>query len=619
MNIKLLFLIFYLSLFIFCSSSYAGFKNLVPNSGFEEDKNMDGFPDFWDMKISNFKWEQKGFKGQRSVSVSKRGTLKCKIENIKPHKYYLFSLYIKRDGFMDGEYPYVGIFDREFYLNELFSFRGWVKLSWFLSSNNRNTTQLLLIDPGMTHKLWFDDISLTEFIIKPVFPIHDEKVIGNSIKLTWQMPDTDYILYVKIELSQNKDFKEERVIETVSPMGNFCEIKGLNKGKWYWRISIFKNRKKISVSSIQTFIVLNNSISATSKSNATDSAGLINSKKFFPIGIFGTQIEAFPELKEVGFNSVHSYVKDLDSIEMFITNAKKYNLKALVCIPKEAWEEDVSSFFKENSSSDSILAWYLEDEPEGRAIPPSYIWKLRNYVLKMDPNHSTALVLVRSKKAWDYGPAVDILMIDTYPIPMMPLTWLSESIDEARDAVFDKKPVWAVVQAFDWSKSVREGDLYLQGRNPSYSEEKCLTYLSIVHGAKGVFYYTFKSPNYYIKNYPKHWMNIKRIVKELNQIYPLLLISNASNITISSTNKSIHCAVKFVDEKNLSKFKGTVIEKGYYLIAVNVSPAAVTAKFNIPSFLEGRVLFEDRKISIERGNLVDQFNPYEVHIYKLIS
>ena len=608
MYIKILLLTVYLSFFTSFLPLYADFKNLIPNPSLEEDKDMDGLPDFWEME-GGVKWEKKGCYGKRSVSIFGKGVLRCKIEGIKPNKYYLLSFFVKRDGFRDGEYPYMKIFDQKFYLNELFSFGGWVKLSWLLKSENRDVTDFFLINPGMTHKLWFDCISLIEFSIRPISPLGGKAINGDLVNFMWEMPRTDHILDIEIEVSRDKGFKRKRIIRIASPKGNCCQIKGLNKGKWYWRIGVFKNRKRIFMSKIQTFTVLNESTKPLLKPiNKVDKINLSN---FFPIGIYGARIEAFSELKEAGFNSVQCYSRDLDTIEKFIKNAKRYGLKALICIPKEAWERDVSSFFSRVRSLESILAWYLEDEPEGRGVAPSYIWRLRDYIFKMDSRHPTALVIVRSKKAWDYGPAADILMIDTYPIPMMPLTWLSDSIDEARRAVFYEKPIWAVVQAFDWSKS------RLYGRNPTYEEERCLTYLSIVHGASGIFYYTFKSKNYYIKDYPKHWLDIKRIVKELNKVYPLLLAKDALDISISSNNKSIHHLTKFVDKGLISKYGKGIIKEGYYLIAVNADPISVVAEFRTNCFSKARVLFEERDIIIKDGKFTDYFGPYCVHIYSL--
>lgn len=620
----LLFLIPYV-LLLTSSPCAAGenFPNLIPNPSFEEDHDGDSVPDYW--QINEFeegilKLESQGHHGQKSISISGKGIWQCKIRNIKPHTYYLFSLWVKRDGFMDGEYPKIRLFEKELYLNELFSWGGWMRLSWFFNSQGHKETNLLLISPGMTHKIWFDDLYLTEFMIKPVSPSEGEIIEGTSPKLTWEIPEHDHILDIEIELSKDRNFKEKIVLQTVSPLGNSYHInRELAKGQWYWRMEVFKNRERIAISSPQMFIVVKSfDYPVPNSKNPTNSISAINPENlnsFFPIGIYGAPIEAFSELKRAGFNSVQSYARDLEYIQRFISSAEKSGLKALICIPKEAWEKDISPFFEHIKNSRSVLAWYLADEPEGTSVPPSYLWKLRNYVRSRDPHHPSALALVRSKRAWDYGPAVDILMVDTYPVPKMPVTWLSESIDEASRAVFHEKPVWAVVQAFDWSAYPYQGDKREWGRNPTYEEERCLTYLSIIHGARGIFYYTFKGGNYYIKDHPEHWEEVKRLVQELNHIYPLLLAPHNSADGLATENSNIHYGLKVVD-KELSS---GIIEEGSYLIAVNVANKPVRATFTLPSFFnnKARVLFEERSIPIEKGTLSDRFRPYDVHIYLL--
>ncbi|RLA94241.1 MAG: hypothetical protein DRG25_02935 [Deltaproteobacteria bacterium] len=255
-------------------------------------------------------------------------------------------------------------------------------------------------------------------------------------------------------------------------------------------------------------------------------------------------------------------------------------------------------------------------------MPPSFIWKLRDYIQTQDPGHPTTLVLVRAKKAWDYGPGVDIVMVDPYPIPKMPVTWLSESIEEAKKAVFNQKPIWAVVQAFDWSAYPYGEERREWGRNPTYEEERCLTYLSLVHGAKGIFYYTFRGGNYFIKDYPSHWEELKEIVKELNQIYPLLLAPPEINFPAFkwTQNKSVHYLIKKVDKDLSFHYNNkSIIKPGRYLIAVNVTNKSVKTSLTIPNYFEGKakILFEDREISITDGEMNLHFNPYGVYILKL--
>jgi len=646
-QLELILLLSVIIMFLLTSrSTWGAFPNLIPNPGFEKDRNQDGLPDHWQKKVSGkeksfLKLETRGHHGQRAISILGKGGWQCKVGGLKPHKVYLLSLWIKRDGWRDGEYPTIKILDRELYLNEVFSWGEWMRLSWFLPSHRHKETSLVLLSPGMTHKLWFDDLCLTEFRVQPLSP-HEGEVINTSTPLlSWIMPENDNILDIKIEVSRDRNFSEKMVTKTVSPRGNSYQTKeGLEKGKWYWRVKVYKNQQQIATSPVRTFIVRVKTLKKTTSTDApfisptpanptnainpTNSLNSINSitpPSFFPIGIYGAEPQAFSELKEAGFNSVQSYSTDIIFIRRFICLAEKHGLKALIRIPKEAREKDISPFFSRIRHSSAILAWYLEDEPEGRAVPPTYIWKLRRYIQRVDPLHPTTLVVVRSKKAWDYAPGVDIIMVDPYPIPRMPLTWLSESIEEARQAGFDKKPVWAVVQAFDWSTSPYGEEKREWGRNPTYEEERCLTFLSVVHGAQGIFYYTFKGGNYAIKNYPSHWEEVKKVVRELNQIYPLLLAPQDGNVQTFklSKNKSIHYLIKkTVDKKLFSAYNGT-IKEGSYLIAVNVTDKRVEASLAVPVSSQGKakLVFENRDIPVERGKLIDHFASYGVRVYYL--
>jgi len=319
---------------------------LIPNPGFEEDYDGDSVPDYWQMnevggEKGMLKLESQGYQGQKSISLSGKGIWQCKIQGIKSDKYYLFSMWVKRDGFKDGEYPKIKIFQQGIYLNELFSWGGWMRLSWFLNPSVQKNTHLLLINPGMTHKIWFDSLYLTEFMIKPLSPSEGEIIEGTSPKLTWEMPEDDHILDIRIELSKDRDFKEKMVVEMVSPLGNSYQIKReLTKGTWYWRMEVFKNRTRIATSTPQMFIVkhqpiasiapqsFNHSVpNSTSPGNPIDAINPINPKSFFPIGIYGAHIAALPELKEAGFNSVQSYVRDLEYIQHLCPVSRKKWIK----------------------------------------------------------------------------------------------------------------------------------------------------------------------------------------------------------------------------------------------------------------------------------------------------
>jgi hypothetical protein len=539
------------------------FGNLIENGNFEH-----GIPNNW-IKYGNIKLED-GYKG-KAISISGKGMILFRVTGIEPNKYYLFSFLIKRDGFKDGEYPIISIFGKYFYINELFSWGRWVKLSFFIKSKN-NVGEIKLINPGLSHKLYFDEIRLIEFRVNPIYP-KDRGIVSDIWpKFSYNIPKTEHILRIRIDISKDINFKDKISLRSFNIEGSTISLKrSLDRGLWYWRIHVYKGKEEICKSDIQSFYFV----------------------PFFPIGIYSAEIEAFKELKEIGFNSVQSYSRNIDFIEKFVFSAKKNDLKAMIMIPKEVWRRDPSQFFKNMRNSKSILAWYLEDEPEGRGIPPSYIFRLRRYLKIMDSNHPTSLVILRSKKAYDYGEVVDIIMVDPYPIPNMPIKWLSDSIDEA---ISYKKNVWAVIQAFNWGSMGRDG------RDPTYEEMRCLTYLAIVHGAKGIFYYTYKGSKYKIKEHEGIWNGLKRIISELKYIYPLLTVKNVSHKLRS--NKEIDFIVKEFNKKK-------------YIIAVNKINKPIEALFWGKTLLKKRVrvLFENRILNIKDGILRDHFDPYGVHVY----
>ncbi|MDY6856657.1 MAG: DUF4962 domain-containing protein [Thermodesulfobacteriota bacterium] len=609
------------------------FPNLIPNPDFKEGSNGDHNPYFWEKEVGHgglLGVGKSGVKGENAIFIKGKGTWRCTIKGIVPDRYYLFSIWVKRDGFMDGEYPQINMFDRTFRLNELFCQGGWVNLSWLIQSKEQRHTTISLQSPGMSHKLWFDSLYMTELKILPISPTKGKTIKKGRPAINWLLPENHMVLSVQVQLSQDKDFNNTLVFENSSPQGNLYRVKEkLRDGKWYWRVSVYKNRKEIDVSDRHDFLVKDSKDKTDSELIEKVKKSIDLSKRnlhadFFPIGIYGVGVEDIPDLKEAGFNSIQTYVSDIDYLRLFINKAERCQVKAMIKIPNEAWKTDLSAFFFRVRHSKGILSWYLEDEPEGRGIPPSYIWRLNNYIHKMDPTHPTSLVLVRSKKAYDYGDGVDILMVDPYPIPSMPITWLSDSIDEARKAVFNEKPIWAVIQAFDWSAYPVQGDKREWGRNPTFEEERCLTYLAVVHGVKGIFYYTFKGGNYSIKDYPDHWNDIKKIVWELNRIYPLLLapaIDHNLEIQIEPSRShpqrltGIHYSIRKVDNRHLKKH-GSKMKEGTYLIAVNVTDKPLQMRMH-GTFLNemADVVFENRKIKTQERSLTDSFAPYEVHIY----
>ena len=82
-----------------------------------------------------------------------------------------------------------------------------------------------------------------------------------------------------------------------------------------------------------------------------------------------------------------------------------------------------------------------------------------------------------------YHQAADILAPDPYPIPRRPIRFVADCIERLQDVVSHAKPIWAVPQSF--------GGYSSWTRPPTPDEERNMTYQCLVHGARGLVYYTY--------------------------------------------------------------------------------------------------------------------------------
>jgi len=604
---------------LLCEGSVGAYQdqtNLIPNPGFELDTDCDGIPDNWARegnRDSRLLLEKGGYAGTRAISIKGTGTWRCSIKDRLPHGWYILSFWVKRDGFADGEYPLVRCLDWEITCDELFTWGRWVRLSRLLYlEGDPEGGEIVLINPGMRHTIWFDEVSLIPFTVTPLAPRKGAIISHGPPLFAWSMPEDGRVYEIRIELRGKEGLR--RTYTTYSPQGDLLWLhEPLLPGRYHWRIRVYHHGHLIAASRKISFAVSQELPPAAGAGPTL--MPLKSLDGLFPLGIYGTTIESLPELKAAGFNAVQTSRREAGFLRKFIGRAQDLGLKVLIPYPDREDHGTLHAFLHEIKASQAILAWYLADEPEGRGIPPGSIWRWRQFLRSYTP-FPGAVVLVRAKRAWDYAPAADILMIDTYPIPRMPLTWLSDSLEEAKQWAMGR-PVWAVIQAFDWSMCPLEDDPRSWGRYPTYAEERCLSYLAVVHGAKGLFYYTFEAKKFGSEDYRRHWDTIKRVVAELRSIYPLLLAPIEEMRQLHVDHPQVHWAVKEVEQGET----GGLIEKGHYLIAVNTVDKPLTATFSIPPVFDDkvRVLFEKRTVSIEGGEISDEFQPYEVHIYFLAS
>jgi hypothetical protein len=109
---------------------------------------------------------------------------------------------------------------------------------------------------------------------------------------------------------------------------------------------------------------------------------------------------------------------------------------------------------RELGGQPEILGFYIEDEPEGKSIPPESLIGLKERLQSDHPGILTAVAMIRPQLVAEYRQAADVFLLDPYPVPRMPMTWLSDTLDEAARHISHER-LWAVVQA--WGTTYQAG------------------------------------------------------------------------------------------------------------------------------------------------------------------
>lgn len=230
----------------------------------------------------------------------------------------------------------------------------------------------------------------------------------------------------------------------------------------------------------------------------------------FPIGIINVAApEAIPEIAAAGFTHI------LGDSQAISHTAHRAGLK-VIAIPRFIGSA-------EDSSAPAVAAWYISDEPEVNRQSTATISRIASEVRRWSPETPLTLVVGEGKYAAAYAPFVDVMMLDWYPVPHLPLESAGEQVSVAVN-LSAGKPVWAVLQAMDWRDyPQRDPKKPRIGRFPTLEEIRFMSYHAILRGASGIFYFEFirrYSDGETLLNYPERWGHLKNIVGELKSLKP---------------------------------------------------------------------------------------------------
>jgi len=329
-----------------------------------------------------------------------------------------------------------------------------------------------------------------------------------------------------------------------------------------------------------------------------DQTTLVNGEPFFARGLYHVEPQDYELVVSQGFNAVQCR---FDNVEA----AQAAGLRTGVALywtarpNSERWREAMDTVI----GNDSVFAWWIQDEPSGDAAVIETLADAYMYIRTNDPDRPAYTCLNNPNTYLQFAPQTDIVSADVYPIGRTPLTTIADTLDHARDVIPGHVP-WFIGQIWPWPNSPLV----------TPAQHRCMTYLALVHGARGLFWYSFRDPNWYLpEDNPELWAEIKVVNDELIALEPVLLHGNVAERVFGGDEGEVHTCVKRLDDELV-------------LIAANPGDEAVSVSIDVAALAPGvscapdvEVMFEDRQARLAGSAISDDFDALAVHIYRLMA
>jgi hypothetical protein len=264
-----------------------------------------------------------------------------------------------------------------------------------------------------------------------------------------------------------------------------------------------------------------------------------------------------------------------------------------------AMREYVSDAVRSVIDHPAMLCWYLVDEPEVRALSPDLLQRYYDLLAELDPYHPILITNDTVRGLYTYAACQDMFVPDPYILPVKggglerEMIYVVSFMKGAQEAGKGRKLIGLTPQVFNYGDAGQHN-----GRAPSFTEQRCMQYLGIVHGCRMFSYYIYHG----VKGYPDLELGVPPLMREIRAVTPAILAGDPLS-DVASSDPAVHVAAW--------KLSGQL-----FVIACNTVPKTVSARVDVPGVTgQMQVVSESRQLSASDGRLTDTFAPYATHIY----
>lgn len=235
----------------------------------------------------------------------------------------------------------------------------------------------------------------------------------------------------------------------------------------------------------------------------------------FPIGFYGVRTLADAEfLRAHGFDAFQAEAEP-GTLRVLAAYARKSRMLALLS-PQSV----LTSTYSATEFPGAV--WYLKDEPDVHGMSRDALSEIESAVRRWAPGTRTAFVVGDGRKAKNYPGVADVIMVDWYPVPHLPLESAGDHVRMTVEAAAGRK-VWAVLQAMDW-RDFPQANKHAKriGRFPTRKEIRFMSYDAVLNGADGIWYFTYSTaPGTGLSQTPAAFEAVESTALELRSLAPV--------------------------------------------------------------------------------------------------
>ncbi|MBI2298055.1 MAG: hypothetical protein HYU66_03735 [Armatimonadetes bacterium] len=359
-----------------------------------------------------------------------------------------------------------------------------------------------------------------------------------------------------------------------------------------------------------------------------DGVTLIDGRPFFPIGLYAVWKKpfndnsfdrAFGDMRAAGFNFAHTYSSGRGAdFSEFYAAAQRHGIKLFVASGGGANTSEALRVLADvvrEEAQPALLAWYLADDTASW-VGAGELGELSQAIHDVDPAHLTVQAdgvgsPPRSRYR-DFVGATDAFLPELYPIRDDGGKGVAQIIADMRTIRADldhagrpAKAIWAIVQDFQgWGWP----------RYPTRAELWAMSYLSLIHGATGITWYTYggAGENHGVTAFPERWQAICELAGELSKLQDVFTERTgpqppAPRVTAGPEQDALgQPSVSALLKEHAGQ---------HWLLAASSADKPVTVRFSVAAGTV-ELPFENRKVAAEADGFTDTFEPFGVHVYR---